>query len=37
VLAFIGIAATMVLASIMVFLLETRWRAVGQQPQLASE
>ena len=36
VLAFVGIAATMVLASITVTLLETRWRKVGQ-PQLASE
>ncbi|NPT57336.1 MFS transporter [Paraburkholderia elongata] len=36
VLAFVGIAATMVLASITVTLLETRWRKIGQ-PQLASE
>jgi len=36
VLAFIGIAATMVLASIVVFLLEIRWRAVSP-PRLASE
>jgi MFS family permease len=36
VLAFIGIAATMVLASIVVILLDTRWREVGQT-RLASE
>jgi nitrate/nitrite transporter NarK len=36
VLAFVGIAATMVLASIVVMLLETRWREVAH-PRLASE